>query len=59
MGALLGKIRALFARKMEIVVVGLENSGKTTFINSLSDGNPGETVPTIGLNVKQINQGQE
>jgi Arf/Sar family protein len=57
MGALLTKLRALFARKMEIVVVGLENSGKTTFINSLAEGSPGETVPTIGLNVKQITKG--
>lgn len=57
MGSLLAKVRSLFARRMEIVVVGLENSGKTTFINSLSDGNPGDTVPTIGLNVKQFNKG--
>jgi ADP-ribosylation factor-like protein 8 len=57
MGLLLSKIRSLFARKMEMVIVGLENSGKTTFINTLSDGDPGETVPTIGLNVKTVNKG--
>ena len=57
MGILLGKIRSLFARRMEMVIVGLENSGKTTFINSLSEGTPGETVPTIGLNVKTVQKG--
>ena len=57
MGILLGKIRSLFARRMEMVILGLENSGKTTFINSLSEGTPGETVPTIGLNVKTVQKG--
>ena len=40
-----------------MVIVGLENSGKTTFINNLSDGAPGETVPTIGVNVKTVIKG--
>ena len=57
MGQLFAKVRSLFARRMEMVIVGLENSGKTTFINSLSDGSPGETVPTIGLNVRTVNKG--
>jgi ADP-ribosylation factor-like protein 8 len=57
MGSLLNKVRSLFARRMEMVIVGLENSGKTTFINSLADGTPGDTVPTIGLNVKTVHKG--
>ncbi|OMJ78460.1 hypothetical protein SteCoe_21698 [Stentor coeruleus] len=57
MGSLLAKVRSLFAKKMEMVIVGLENSGKTTFMNFLSEGSPGESVPTIGLNVKTVNKG--
>ncbi|CAG9325493.1 unnamed protein product [Blepharisma stoltei] len=57
MGSLLAKLRSLFSRKMEMVIVGLENSGKTTFINQLSSGSPGQTVPTIGLNVRTVQQG--
>ena len=57
MGQLFAKLRSLFARRIEMVIVGLENSGKTTFINNLSDGDPGETVPTIGLNVRTVSKG--
>ena len=38
-------------------MVGLENSGKTTLLNQLSLGDASFTVPTVGLNVKQVKKG--
>lgn len=49
--------RLLFAKKLEVVIVGLGNSGKTTLLNVISDGIPIETVPTVGLNVRMIKKG--
>eukprot|EP01040_Poterioochromonas_malhamensis_P011205 gene11205-12209_t len=49
--------RMLFSKKLEVVIVGLGNSGKTTLLNVLSDGIPIETVPTVGLNVRMIKKG--
>ena len=58
MGALLDKLKQLFSgRKLEIVLIGLENSGKTTLLNQLSMGEALPTAPTIGLNVKQVKKG--
>eukprot|EP00993_Chasmostoma_nieuportense_P004748 NODE_5400_length_659_cov_163.834586_g5237_i0.p2 GENE.NODE_5400_length_659_cov_163.834586_g5237_i0~~NODE_5400_length_659_cov_163.834586_g5237_i0.p2 ORF type:complete len:179 (+),score=49.13 NODE_5400_length_659_cov_163.834586_g5237_i0:46-582(+) len=55
MGALATKIQELFSkRKLELCLVGLENSGKTTLLNILSTGYPVETLPTVGLNVKVV-----
>jgi ADP-ribosylation factor-like protein 8 len=53
MGQVLRKLLEVFyTKKLDIVVIGLENSGKTTLLSVLAHGNPVETVPTIGLNVK-------
>lgn len=41
-------------KKLEACIVGLENSGKSTFLNILSVGHPVETFPTVGLNVKMV-----
>lgn len=49
--------RLLFSRKLEVVIVGLGNSGKTTLLHVLSDGVPVQTVPTVGLNVRMIKKG--
>ena len=58
MGAVFRKLlNVLSNKKLEVVLVGLENSGKTTLLNVLSDGVPVETAPTIGLNVKLVNKG--
>ena len=48
---------ALSSKKLEVVLVGLENSGKTTLLQVLSDGVPVETAPTIGLNVRMVKRG--
>ena len=58
MGNLFAKMLASFYTKnIEVVLVGLENSGKTTLVNVLASGHPMETCPTIGLNVKVVKRG--
>jgi ADP-ribosylation factor-like protein 8 len=58
MGGLIAKLKEkLFNTKLEIVVLGLENSGKTTFLHQLTSGTYKKTVPTIGLNVSQVKKG--
>lgn len=58
MGILLEKIKQLFSSSsIEVVLIGLENSGKTTLINQLSMGQALPTAPTIGLNVKNLKKG--
>ncbi|CAD2213000.1 Arf/Sar family, other [Angomonas deanei] len=56
MGSFFAKLRRLFEddRKLELCLVGLENSGKTTLLNVLALGHSVETYPTIGLNVKML-----
>lgn len=58
MGNLFQKLLANFyTQNLEVVLVGLENAGKTTFVNVMAMGNSVETVPTIGLNVKIVKKG--
>ncbi|KAH8047254.1 Arf-like GTPase [Aureococcus anophagefferens] len=58
MGAIFTKLLdAFYNKKLEVVLVGLENSGKTTLLNVLAAGRPVETCPTIGLNVKLVRKG--
>jgi Arf/Sar family protein len=47
----------LFSKKLEVVIVGLSNSGKTTLLHVLADGIPVDTVSTVGLNVRMIKKG--
>ena len=42
-----------------MVVLGLENAGKTSFVNMLVEGVPKWTVPTVGLNVQQYEKGSK
>ena len=54
MGGILNKIRdKFFSKKLELCLLGLENSGKTTFVDQLN-GKVKSTIPTIGLNVKNL-----
>ena len=47
MGGLFTKLfRAFYSKQLEVVLVGLENSGKTTVLNVLSQGAALETVRT-------------
>ena len=42
---------------MDLAIIGLENTGKTTLLNQLATGAPKETVPTIGLNLRIVQKG--
>jgi len=58
MGGVLAKLRSLFFSKhLEIVLVGLANAGKTTFMHQLHSGKFVEEGPTVGLNVKVMQKG--
>lgn len=51
-------MQTLFSKKLELCLLGLENTGKTTFVDALM-GKPKKNLPTIGLNVKQVKQGSK
>ena len=52
-------VRALFWNKeIEISIVGLQNAGKTTLVNTLATGKfDQDTIPTIGFNHRQLKKG--
>ena len=50
-------LSSFYTKNLEVVLVGLENAGKTTFVNVMSMGGAVETAPTIGLNVKIVKKG--
>lgn len=52
--------RGLFWKEeMEVTLVGLQNSGKTTLVNVLTSGQFTEDmVPTIGFNMRKIRKGR-
>ena len=56
MGNFMQKMKDLFggSKKLEMCLVGLENSGKTTLLQVLAAGHAAETFPTVGLNVKMV-----
>ena len=48
MGQILEKLYASFyGSKLEIVLIGVENAGKTTLLQRLSNENPVEVGPTL------------
>eukprot|EP01114_Cavostelium_apophysatum_P009322 TRINITY_DN22427_c0_g1_i1.p1 TRINITY_DN22427_c0_g1~~TRINITY_DN22427_c0_g1_i1.p1 ORF type:complete len:190 (+),score=30.52 TRINITY_DN22427_c0_g1_i1:114-683(+) len=45
-------------QEMELTLVGLQNSGKTTLVNVLASGQFNEDmIPTVGFNMKKITKG--
>lgn len=49
----------LFAKELEISLVGLQNAGKTTLVNTIATGQFEEdTIPTIGFNHRSIKKGK-
>ncbi len=43
---------------MEITLVGLNDSGKTTFVNLIAPGQDSEDIiPTVGFNMRKITKG--
>ena len=58
MGTIISKLKTLFSsKKMEICIVGLDNSGKTTLSQKLSLSKTPNTGPTIGLDIKTFKKG--
>merc|ERR1711907_202945 len=54
MGALLARFQTYLAQKqMEVVLLGLDNGGKTTLMSALTGGRSNNTMPTVGLDVKE------
>lgn len=53
-------LRSLFFREeMEVTLVGLQNSGKTTLVNVLATGEYTEDmIPTVGFNMRKITKGR-
>lgn len=53
-------LRSLFFNKeLQITILGLQNAGKSTFVNVLSTGNFDEDqIPTIGFNYREIKKGK-
>jgi len=51
--------RSLFwKQEMELTLVGLQNSGKTTLVNVLASGQFNEDmIPTVGFNMRKITKG--
>ncbi|CAB3999519.1 ADP-ribosylation factor 8A [Paramuricea clavata] len=52
-------IRSLFWKEeMELTLVGLQYSGKTTFVNVIASGQYNEDmIPTVGFNMRKISKG--
>ena len=58
MGEILGKLyNALWSKNMELVIIGLENSGKSTLVGQLCNGEPANVGPTIGVDIKNFKRG--
>ena len=55
MGSISGLMKKMFEKKsFQIVVIGLDGSGKTTIVYKMKSGESRYTMPTIGFNVEEI-----
>lgn len=49
---------SFFKKEIEISIIGLQNAGKTTFVNSMTTGKfDQDTIPTIGVNIRNMKKG--
>jgi ADP-ribosylation factor-like protein 8 len=49
---------SVWKKEIEISIVGLQNAGKSTLVNSIATGKlDKETVPTIGMNYRNVKKG--
>ena len=46
--------RMFIKREMRILMLGLDNSGKTSILYRLKLGQPKRTIPTVGFNVETL-----
>lgn len=57
MGFILSKVLSFFSkanRNFKLIIVGIQNAGKTTILYRMSLGELIKTNPTIGANVEEI-----
>ena len=48
-----------FSKELELSIVGLQNAGKSTLINSIEVGAYDEdTIPTVGVNIRSVKKGK-
>mmetsp|Transcript_28455 Transcript_28455/g.71467 ORF Transcript_28455/g.71467 Transcript_28455/m.71467 type:complete len:182 (+) Transcript_28455:269-814(+) len=59
MGNVLDWLRDIFwDREMEVTLIGLQNSGKTTLVSVLASGEfVSDTIPTVGFNMRKVQRG--
>jgi len=52
-------LRSLFFKtELELTLVGLQNSGKTTLVNVIASGQFSEDmIPTVGFNMRKVTKG--
>ena len=51
--------QAFFKQEMELTLVGLQNSGKTTLVNVIATGSFSEDmIPTVGFNMRKVTKGK-
>lgn len=57
--SILNWLRSLFFKQeMELSLVGLQNAGKTSLVNSIATGGYSENmIPTVGFNMKKVTKG--
>ncbi|KAL9655231.1 hypothetical protein ABK040_009006 [Willaertia magna] len=57
--SILDWVKSLFwKQELELTLVGLQNAGKTTLVNTISFGEMTEdTIPTIGFNMRKVTKG--
>lgn len=53
-------LRSLFFKQeMELALIGLQNAGKTSFVNVVATGNFNEDmIPTVGFNMRKVSKGK-
>ncbi|OMH83507.1 ADP-ribosylation factor-like protein 8B-A [Zancudomyces culisetae] len=50
--------RLFWKEEMEVTLVGLQNSGKTTLVNVVASGQFQEDmIPTVGFNMRKVTKG--
>ncbi|CAJ0941285.1 unnamed protein product [Ranitomeya imitator] len=55
---LLDWFKSLFWKEeMELTLVGLQYSGKTTFVNVIASGQAEDMIPTVGFNMRKVTKG--
>ncbi|HUU78781.1 MAG TPA: Arf family protein [candidate division Zixibacteria bacterium] len=55
---LLAKLFKKMDKKVNIAMCGLDNAGKTSILNFLKNGEPQETIATMGINFEKLKLGK-